>query len=175
MKKILLVLCTSVCIALLSACSMSRKQDLTVMAAPQSNSMPAHAAVTVHAFQGWLRSYGNAWTTGNPDEVILLFSQDARYYETPFDAPMTGRDAIRKYWAEGAKYGQSNVNFHVNIISLENNIGVAHWQATFNRVPSGEFVELDGILQATFDSQGECVEFKEWWHRKESEKNVTLK
>ncbi|MGH8201014.1 MAG: nuclear transport factor 2 family protein [Steroidobacteraceae bacterium] len=81
-------------------------------------------------FARWLLGYGHAWTTGNPAEVAGLFSRVARYYETPFEPPMTGPDAIYKYWAEGVKDGQSNVTFHASVISVEHNIGMAHWHAT---------------------------------------------
>ena len=29
---------------------------------------------------------------------MRLFTADAAYHETPFDPPMTGSDAIRRYW-----------------------------------------------------------------------------
>lgn len=117
------------------------------------------------AFAHWLQVYGSAWIHRDPDRVSALFARDARYYETPFDKPMIGRAAIYEYWREGVKSGQRDVTFQANVLYATSGLGLAHWRASFVRVPSGEVVELDGILQARFNASGQCVEFREWWHR----------
>ncbi len=124
--------------------------------------------MTIHDFQQWLNGYGIAWMTGDPDAVVQLFAADAAYYETPFDEPMVGAEAIRRYWTEGAKNAQADVTFEATPVSLSGNTGFARWRATFRRVPSNSFVELDGVLSVRFDSGMRCEEFREWWHRKET-------
>lgn len=119
-------------------------------------------------FDQWLQAYGFAWSAGDPDGVAQLFSPEARYFETPFDAPMAGTAAIHRYWTEGAKNAQTQVAFKATVISFDGATGFAQWHATFRRVPSDVRVELDGVLRATFDDQMRCVEFREWWHRRES-------
>jgi hypothetical protein len=99
---------------------------------------------------------------------VQLFSVDAAYYETPFDAPLIGAEDIHRYWTEGAKNGQANVTFEAASIFTDRNVGFARWTATFRRVPSGTLVELDGVLSARFDGEMRCTEFREWWHRRES-------
>ena len=118
-------------------------------------------------FHHWLERYGKAWIHGKPRAAIRLFSENAAYYEEPFHAPMVGREAIQKYWTEGAKEGQQDITFDFQIISLNNSSGYAHWQATFRRVSTHTQVALDGILLAKFNRNGECTEFREWWHRQE--------
>ena len=125
--------------------------------------------MTNHDFQQWLDRYGGAWVAGDPDAVIQLFSADAAYYETPFDAPMIGTEAIHRYWTEGAKNAQTDVKFEATPVTLCGNTGLAHWRATFRRIPSKVSVELDGVLSARFDSAMRCEEFREWWHRKETQ------
>ena len=119
------------------------------------------------AFDRWLGEYGKAWQTGDPDAVNRLFAGNAAYYETPFDEPMVGTDAIWQYWSEGAGKSQKNVRFSYDIISTVRHTGIAHWKATFERIPIGSKVEIDGILMAEFDEQGMCRVFSEWWHRRE--------
>lgn len=119
------------------------------------------------AFANWLQAYGSAWMHRDPNRVFVLFARDARYYETPFDKPMIGRAAIYRYWSEGVKSGQRDVTFQATPLYATSKLGVAHWRASFVRVPSREVVELDGILQARFDASGQCIEFREWWHRSE--------
>lgn len=124
--------------------------------------------MTMQEFQQWLDRYGNAWVAGDPEAAVALFSADAAYYETPFAAPMIGAEAIRRYWTEGAKNAQTEVTFEATPVSLSGNTGFARWRATFRRVPSKTFVELDGVLAARFDDAMRCEQFREWWHRKET-------
>lgn len=123
--------------------------------------------MTLRNFRQWLKQYGDAWAAGDPDAAVLLFSAAAAYYETPFDPPMVGTEAIRQYWTEGAKTAQRDVVFEATCLSLRGDTGIAHWRATFRRVPSNRFVELDGVLSARFDDASRCEEFREWWHRRE--------
>jgi ketosteroid isomerase-like protein len=124
-------------------------------------------AMTLQAFEQWLKRYGEAWVAGDPDAVVELFSPTAAYYETPFDAPMVGAGAIRQYWTDGAKNAQTHVRFEATPITFNDRTGYARWHATFERVPSAVAVELDGVLAATFDDHMRCEEFREWWHRRE--------
>ena len=123
-------------------------------------------------FLNWLEGYRQAWEQGDSDGAAGLFSEDALYYETPFDSPLCGRGAIRNYWAEGARDGQTGIRFSSSMVGIIANTGWAHWKATFTRVPSGRLVTLEGILSARFGSSGLCVEFREWWHRVESPPQV---
>ena len=120
------------------------------------------------AFDTWLRRYGEAWIAGDPQAAVQLFTDDAAYHETPFDSPMTGSEAIRRYWSEGALDGQREVTFSAKSVGLDGDAGYARWQATFVRVRNGAYVELDGVLAARFEPDGRCCEFREWWHRRET-------
>lgn len=120
------------------------------------------------AFSHWLKQYGSAWITGDAAAVVQLFSPDARYEETPFDTAMIGREAIFKYWKEGAGLAQKDIRFAYRVVTVQEDTGIAHWTASFLRVPGGTFVELDGILMAKFTQSDLCVHFREWWHRRET-------
>lgn len=119
-------------------------------------------------FIDWLRRYGDVWCAGDPQAVVLLFTDDAAYHEKPFEPPMVGAAAIRRYWTEGAQDGQRDVAFAAQPIGLDGDTGYAQWQATFVRLPTESFVELDGELVARFAADGRCCEFREWWHRRET-------
>lgn len=124
--------------------------------------------LTVEEFNDWLEAYGRAWRDGDPEAAAALFTPDARYEETPFDRPMVGREAIYRYWDEGAGKAQKDVTFSFDILSVQDNVGLAHWRAHFIRVPSEASVDLDGLLAARFAAEGTCSEFREWWHRRET-------
>jgi hypothetical protein len=128
---------------------------------------PIVRTLTTEQFKIWLERYGKAWREGDPDAVVTLFDEAARYHETPFDEPMIGRDAIYRYWKEGAKESQTDIQFSFDIVAVHENFGLARWRAFFVRVPSGKKVHLDGILLAEFSDSMQCTLFREWWHRQE--------
>jgi ketosteroid isomerase-like protein len=124
--------------------------------------------IAAEVFADWLRRYGAAWIAGDPEAAVRLFTDDAVYFETPFDPPLAGGGAIRRYWSEGARDGQRDVTFAAQPVACDGDSGFARWQATFVRVRNGASVELDGVLAARFAADGRCCEFREWWHRRES-------
>ena len=114
------------------------------------------------SFKAWLGAYGRAWEEQDADGAAA----DATYHEVPFDEPMPGREAIHRYWSEGAA-AQEGVKFGAEVIAVSGDIGVARWRASFVRSASGARVKLDGIFVVRMGSDGRCTEFQEWWHREE--------
>ena len=127
------------------------------------------SVISMNDFKKWLDAYGAAWESGDAQAAGKLFSEETEYYETPFDEPMVGQVAIHRYWDAGAGESQREVHFTYQALSIAGNKGLAQWQASFVRIPSGNQVELDGFLAAEFDDVGKCIVFREWWHRRESE------
>ena len=117
-------------------------------------------------FGAWLDGYRRAWEEGDPSKVLTLFAPDAIYEETPFVTPMRGHAALRRYWEEGARDAQRDVAFTYEIYAAEGDIGLCRWHCRFERVSSGERIELDGIFRCVFDPNGKCRHFQEWWHRR---------
>lgn len=135
------------------------------------------AQITQDEARHWLEAYGRAWEKGDPEAVTPLFTEDARYIETPFAPPMEGRAAIHAYWTEGAATAQQDVRFTATPWSLtpwpeageEGAQCLAHWRAAFRRVPSGEAVEIDGVFRLRLlRTPGGvlCAQLQEWWHRR---------
>jgi ketosteroid isomerase-like protein len=74
--------------------------------------------LSLDKFEEWLDTYGEAWQEGDAQAAIDLFSDSAEYYETPFDEPMVGKEAIHKYWSEGAGESQRDVRFVYEVIAV---------------------------------------------------------
>jgi len=121
--------------------------------------------LTLETFSSWLEAYGRASIQNDPQASAELFARNAEYYETPFDAPMIGRDAIRKYWEVGAQtLKDKEANYEV--LSVKNNLGIARWQSKFTDVNSGKRLVLDCVFLVEFDNTDKCSVFREWWHIK---------
>lgn len=119
----------------------------------------------------WLERYRRAWENRDPEAAAALFSEDVKYYETPFIAPAQGRGGVREYWAHATR-NQSDVTFSHDIVSVSGGRGIARWWATFRRVPSDVMVRLDGVFLLEFDDEGLCHELREWWHKVETQPEV---
>ena len=119
----------------------------------------------------WLDAYGKAWVDGDPEQVVALFTPAATYRETPFDAPMQGHDAIRRYWQAGAAEAQEDVAFSAQVWAVAGDTAIAGWQAQFARKATGARIALDGVFRLRFAQVGTallCDRLEEWWHRRET-------
>jgi len=112
-----------------------------------------------------MEGYGRASRENDPQASARLFSEDARYFENPFDEPILGREAIRAYWERGART-LTNKTSTFEILSVKDNLGIARWQSKFTVIESGKRHALDCMFLVEFDDNNECTEFREWWHLK---------
>lgn len=113
--------------------------------------------------QSWLSAYGRAWEQKEIDTFLGLFTHDVRYYWTPFEEPKQGRERLAQAF-ESAVARQESIKFRSTVLCADGQRGLAHWHCSFDRVPGGRRVELDGVFQMEFDSDGRCRVFREWWH-----------
>ena len=119
--------------------------------------------LTQEVFQAWMESYSKASRENDPQASADLFARNAKYYETPFDDPMIGRDTIRKYWEIGAQtLKEKEASYEV--LSVSDNLGIARWQSKFTDVNSGKRLALDCVFLVEFDDNDKCSVFREWWH-----------
>jgi uncharacterized protein (TIGR02246 family) len=115
-------------------------------------------------FENWMDAYTRAWEDRDPEAAADLFTADANYFETPFEAPARGRGGIRDYWSDATRY-QEGIEFSYEVLATTENAGIAHWHTVFTRLTANSTVELDGIFLVELDADGRCTEFREWWHK----------
>lgn len=114
----------------------------------------------------WLAAYGEAWERKDTGAFVGLFSPDARYHWTPFEAAKRGREALAEAF-DAAVARQRGISFGSEVLSVAEGVGIAHWRCSFDRVETGDRVRLDGIFRMEFDEDGLCRSFREWWHSDE--------
>ena len=114
-------------------------------------------------FKSWLDLYGTAWKTLDPKLIKKLFVDHAKYYEKPFESPISGIVSITEYWSVIAQT-QENVHFDYDILAVDKKQGMAHWSASFVRKLTQTQVKLDGFFLVQLNSENKCTIFKEWWH-----------
>jgi hypothetical protein len=110
----------------------------------------------------WLDRYGRAWEQADPDSAASLFSEGARYFDTPFSTPFCGRNGVRSYWTNATR-SQLDIRFEYSIIHVQGRRVVAQWHASYRK--SDRLIQLDGIFVLSFGKSDQCSELREWWHR----------
>lgn len=124
-------------------------------------------SLTPHAAESWLKKYGQAWERRDPRAAAELFTEDCRYFETPFSEPAVGRDGVFRYW-QAVPEGQEDIAFGFRVLAVESQTVIAHWTASFTRLANRAHVALDGLFVLEFEKAGLCSTLREWWHREET-------
>jgi len=125
-----------------------------------------------HMVDGWLARYVHAWETYDPAAIGDLFSADATYRFHPWDAPVTGRDAIVASWIEpgsdSAASGRDEPGTyaaHYEAFAVDGDRAVAvGWSRYWT--DAGRSVErqaFDNAFLLEFDADGRCRSFTEWY------------
>lgn len=114
----------------------------------------------------WLNKLGKAWEEKNPQAILPLFADKFEYYETPYKKPYTTKEGLIKLWQE-VPDSQKDIKFGFDIITVTNNMAIAHWQATFTRIKQNKKAVLDGIFLVKLNGQGLATLFRQWWVAKE--------
>ena len=109
------------------------------------------------AFGDWLNAYARAQEGGDVALLKSLLSKDAKLFETPFNAPVTGVEKIVAVFAENwARI--VDVSFKVEKIADN----WAHWTAGGLIEALDEPYRTDGILKAELSAAGLCTSLTLW-------------
>jgi len=122
--------------------------------------------MTHHKFDTWLTAYGAAWEARDAETFAGLFTDDVRYFWTPFEEPKTGRDGVAGAFKH-AVANQQDIHFSYEILAVGEERCVARWWCALARPATGHPVRIDGILMLKPTTDGLGEEFREWWHSDE--------
>lgn len=107
--------------------------------------------------------YIQAWTGQNPDLIVSIFTDAATYHERAFDAPISGREAIRAYWETKVVKAQGNIQCELLDLYLDGTTAVAEWEAEFDDVPQQVRKRMREVAIIKF-TDGPLIEhLREYW------------
>ncbi len=115
-------------------------------------------------FEDWLRRYFEAWVSNDPGDVAPLFSEDALYWVGPFREPWVGREQIVARWTAGT---QEDVRTAFDVVAVEGDTGVAHWNVSSRTGDDRGRKERDGVLVIEFGPDDRCREHREWFSQRD--------
>jgi hypothetical protein len=122
--------------------------------------------VTRASAAAWLERFCKGWEGRETDALVGLFTEDGSFWETPFDPPEVGADAMRDGWDE-LWPSQRDRRMHGEILAVDGEVAVARWWARYTRMPDGVDRELDGVFLLRFAGDGRCRELIEWRHARD--------
>jgi ketosteroid isomerase-like protein len=105
--------------------------------------------------------FKRAWERLDVDAAVAIFREDAEYRVDPFEAPLTGANAIRAYWNDAAA-AQTHVEFDAERVWVSGPTVLASWHAAFTRRSTAERVRQRGFMTLELDDAGLVTRFREW-------------
>jgi ketosteroid isomerase-like protein len=107
----------------------------------------------------WIADYEGAWRTPGTEGLPELFSDDATYLQSPYEAPVVGIDAIRRMWDEGRESFDEIFTLVTEIVAVEGDTAVVRAEVHYGPPLEQEYRDL-WVLR--FDGSGCCARFEEW-------------
>jgi hypothetical protein len=119
----------------------------------------------------WLTAYSKAWETYDPQAIGDLFSADAAYYYHPYDEPTRGREAIVASWLAEPDPARRYTGEYLPVV-VEGNRAAAQGQSRYF-AEDGKTLEREyrNLFLLTFDDEGRCSEFREWYGKPRGQEN----
>ena len=111
----------------------------------------------------WLDVYVHAWKTYNREELGNLFSENAIYQYSPFQEPIRGRAAIVESWLEKPDAPGTYDGHYAPVLIEENRAVTRGTSLYFEEDGSTLKTEWSNVYFLTFDDEGRCSEFCEWY------------
>jgi ketosteroid isomerase-like protein len=113
----------------------------------------------IDRFSTWIAAYEAAWRTDGTETLLELFTADATYQAAPFDEPLTGLDAIARFWEDERDGPDEIFTLTSEIVAAQGDTAVARLDVVYGAPPKRTYRDL-WIITLTDD--GRCSVFEEW-------------
>jgi mannose-6-phosphate isomerase-like protein (cupin superfamily) len=107
----------------------------------------------------WVGGYQRAWRTAGTDGLRDLFTDDAEYLVTPYDAPVVGLAAIREMWDEDRDGPDEVFTMTAEVVACQGGTGVARVHVHYGDPLVQEYLDLWVVR---FAADGRANLFEEW-------------
>ena len=107
----------------------------------------------------WLAAYEAAWRAPGTRGLAEIFTGDASYRQSPYQAPVAGLDAIRRMWDEERDGPDEVFTIATDILAVDGPTAVVRAEVRYGDPLRQEYRDL-WIMQLGDD--GRCTGFEEW-------------
>jgi hypothetical protein len=120
--------------------------------------------MTRDEFASWLGRYIEAWRSNDPVAIGDLFSEDAVYSYHGGSDRTEGRDAIVAGWLEEPD-PPGSWEAHYEPLAIEGGTFVAKGESRYFDPDGSVRDDYSNVFVCTFDADGRCRSFAEWFVR----------
>ena len=111
------------------------------------------------AFEAWISGYERAWRTPGTDTLRELFTDDATYLHSPYEAPITGLADIAADWEDEREGPGEAFTMESSILAVDGDTAVARVLVRYGDPVTQEYLDLWVVR---FAADGRCTAFEEW-------------
>ena len=112
---------------------------------------------TAEDARAWIQGYLRAWESNDPDDIRVLFTEDAEYRTNPWTDPFRGHDAIVDAWIE-RRDEPGTFTFEGDVVGVDGDL--VFYEAVTRYASSTDYSNL-WVIRLTDD--GRARQFTEWW------------
>jgi ketosteroid isomerase-like protein len=116
----------------------------------------------------WLAGYEAAWRAPGTEGLAAIFTDDARYLQSPYEEPVVGLDAIGEMWQRERDSPDEVFTLATEIVAVDGDTAVVRAEVRYGDPVHQEYRDL-WVLR--LGDEGRCSWFEEWpfWPRRPHE------
>jgi ketosteroid isomerase-like protein len=114
-------------------------------------------------YESLVARFGEGWQKGNAEQIAEVFAEEGVFLPGPFEKPLSGRDAIRRYWRD-TPLEQAEIVFRSGEIFVAGPWFATEYKCTFRRRRTGDAVTVRGALFCE-TAGGLISEMRLYWDR----------
>jgi SnoaL-like domain len=115
--------------------------------------------MTREQVEDWIGRYERAWRTPSTDTLRELFTEDARYRQSPYRDPVVGLEAIGAMWERERVGPDEEFEMTSDVFAVDGDHAVATIEVVYRDPRRRE--EFRDVWLMRFED-GRCADFEEW-------------
>jgi len=111
------------------------------------------------AVEAWLEEYEGLWRTPGTDGLADLFTPDASYLPSPWAQPISGLEAIARFWDDERRGPDEEFSMATEVVAVDGGTAVVRVSVEYAGSDGGRWRDLWVVRLAR---DGRCSSFEEW-------------
>jgi ketosteroid isomerase-like protein len=110
-------------------------------------------------FTAWIDGYERSWRTAGTGHLAGIFTEDASYRHSPYEAALVGLPAIAADWESERDGAGEEFTLAAEVVAVDGDTAVAKVLVRYGAPVAQEYQDL---WLVRFAADGRCAAFEEW-------------